>query len=866
MIFRLPSSLSFGEGHESKRPAGSCGIVTATAFGDGARRNFIAYDGLLQKVTITAIRVSAAILIAATLTLAGCGGSSAAAPTQGTLVSIAVTPLSPTVPLGLTQQLTATGTYSNGTTQNITDSVTWSSATQSVATVSNSSGSQGEAAGVTMGTSAITATEGGISSPAVTLTVGPPPIATWTQQEPLARFSQSMVYDSSTQQIIVFGGQEPDGATNLNDVWLATTTTDPDTLSWTALLPTGNKPSARYGHVATYDSSNHIMTVFGGAEGAPGPCANDVWTLDGANGQGASTWLSQPTSGTSPAARTLHTGVYDPGSNTLTVFGGSDCNSGFFNDVWVLSNANGEGGTPAWTQLLPTGTPPAARESSTAIYDSVNHIMTVYGGDAGITAPLGDVWTLSNANGSGTPAWTLLSPTAVAGSPGARTGHTAVYDSANNVMNIFAGSDGTATLTDNWILSFANGLGGTPAWSQLAVTGTAPELQYHTAVYDQTLNNMYVFAGTSSGDKLLSSNHTFTLPGANGLAGSTQWYLGGPPVRYSASAFLDPNSGSLFIYAGQHAGGTTTYINFTDYQRDSGILTDPLTNSNWTKIVPSGTGPDARYGHTGLYDPASNAMMVFGGALGGPGQCANDSWVLQHANAAGATPGWNQLSPSGNIPSPRMRHSSVYDSATNSLIIFGGFDCTSTYFNDVWILSNANDSGGVPSWTELSPTGTPPGAREAAAAIYDSATNSLILFGGDDTTTEFGDVWELSHANGTGGTPAWTQLTPTGTGPSQRTGASAVYDSAHSRMIIDGGEGGGTVFSDVWIIIDANGAAGAPAWTQLIATVAGPARYYHNAVYDEGSNQMFIFAGASEYPSASPVADVFTLTDANGLQ
>ncbi len=814
------------------------------------------------------IRVFISILMAVfTLTFASCGGSSAAPPVQATLLSIAVTPSSPTVPLGSTQQFAATGTYSNSTTQTLTDSVTWFSATQSVATISNTSGSQGAAASIAMGTSAITATLGGISSPAVTLTVGPPPIATWTQEEPLARYSHSMVYDSTTQQLIIFGGQEPDGITDLNDVWLATTTLDPDTLTWSALLPTGNKPAARYGQVATYDSVNRIMTIFGGAEGAPGPCANDVWTLDGANGQGAPTWLSQTPSGTSPRARTLHTGVYDPGSNTLTVFGGSDCNSNFFNDVWVLSNANGEGGTPTWMQLTPTGTPPAARESSASIYDSVNRIMTIYGGDAGIAAPFGDVWTLSNANGGGgTPVWTQLSPTAVAGSPGARTGHTAIYDSANNVMNIFAGSNGVNTLTDSWTLSFANGVGGTPAWTLLTVTSTAPQLQYHTAVYDQSLNNMYVFAGTSSGSKLLSSNHTFTLPGANGLAGSTQWYLGGPPVRYSASAFLDPNTGGLFIYAGQHADSGTSFIDFSDYQRDTGILTDQLTNSNWTKIVPTGTGPGARYGHTGLYDPTSNTMMVFGGAEGGPAPCANDYFALQHANAAGATPAWVNLSPSGNIPSARMRHSSVYDSATNSLIIFGGFDCTGTYFNDVWKLSNANDAGGAPSWTQLVPTGTPPGTREAAAAIYDSATNSLILFGGDDTTTEFSDVWELSHANGTGGTPAWKQLIPSGTGPSQRTGAAAVYDSAHSRMIIDGGESAGTIFSDVWIITDANGVAGAPAWTQLFATVPGPARYYHNAVYDQGSNQMFIFAGASEYPSVSPVADVFTLTDANGLQ
>jgi len=44
-------------------------------------------------------------------------------------------------------------------------------------------------------------------------------------------------------------------------------------------------------------------------------------------------------------------------------FGGFDFAPGaesFFNDVWVLSKANGQG-SPVWTQLSPPGTPPARR-------------------------------------------------------------------------------------------------------------------------------------------------------------------------------------------------------------------------------------------------------------------------------------------------------------------------------------------------------------------------------------------------------------------------------------------------------------------------------------------------------------------------
>jgi len=86
-----------------------------------------------------------------------------------TLTSIAVTPASPAhLKVGATQQFTATGTFSDGTTSDITATVTWNSGTTATATIS----AAGLATGVAAGTTAITATQGAVTStPAVTLTV-----------------------------------------------------------------------------------------------------------------------------------------------------------------------------------------------------------------------------------------------------------------------------------------------------------------------------------------------------------------------------------------------------------------------------------------------------------------------------------------------------------------------------------------------------------------------------------------------------------------------------------------------------------------------------------------------------------------------
>ena len=99
------------------------------------------------------------------------GQYSFSANVQPALTSIAVTPASPSVAKGLTKQFTATGTYTDGSTANLTSQVTWASGTASVATISNASGSQGLASTLVTGTTAITATLNGITSPSDTLTV-----------------------------------------------------------------------------------------------------------------------------------------------------------------------------------------------------------------------------------------------------------------------------------------------------------------------------------------------------------------------------------------------------------------------------------------------------------------------------------------------------------------------------------------------------------------------------------------------------------------------------------------------------------------------------------------------------------------------
>src|SRR5205807_1495288 len=77
------------------------------------------------------------------------------------LLSIAVSPATPSIAVGTTQQFSAVGTFDDGSTQLLT-SVTWSSSAASVASVSSS----GLATAVGTGSTTITASSGGVTGSA----------------------------------------------------------------------------------------------------------------------------------------------------------------------------------------------------------------------------------------------------------------------------------------------------------------------------------------------------------------------------------------------------------------------------------------------------------------------------------------------------------------------------------------------------------------------------------------------------------------------------------------------------------------------------------------------------------------------------
>lgn len=336
--------------------------------------------------------------------------------------------------------------------------------------------------------------------------------------------------------------------------------------TWSMLTAAGSPP-ATDGSSVVYDRTSDTVILFGGTTTQCCTNFNDVWLLSNASGVGGSpVWSKLPvtTPNGVPQVRSFQSAVYDAGQNIMTIFGGGQAASvGYFaplfNDVWVLTNANGIGGPSIWIPVLPSGTPPAPREGHGAWLDTASNRMIVFGGgNNGIMDVPNDLWVLTNANGQGgSPAWEQLTPGGPLPLPVER--FASGYDPTNNRLVMFGGC--CYWNNSAWLLTTANGLGGTPVWAPLAPSGTVPEIrEVHAYGYDPTLNELIVFG---FGSVVSLYNDTWVLSSANGIGGTPSWTNiipnnapGSPPLPFLAAdpGVYDPASARLMLEKSEDNG------------------------------------------------------------------------------------------------------------------------------------------------------------------------------------------------------------------------------------------------------------------------------------------------------------------------
>ena len=136
-------------------------VITASVLWDTADHliatmsNSLGSEGLASGLTAGEVNVTA--------TLGSVVGTAHLTVIAPQLVSVQVTPPNPSIPLGTTQQFSATGIYTQGPPQDLTAQATWSSSATNVATISNANPTEGKATAHVAGTTIITATFNGFS-------------------------------------------------------------------------------------------------------------------------------------------------------------------------------------------------------------------------------------------------------------------------------------------------------------------------------------------------------------------------------------------------------------------------------------------------------------------------------------------------------------------------------------------------------------------------------------------------------------------------------------------------------------------------------------------------------------------------------
>lgn len=253
--------------------------------------------------------------------------------------------------------------------------------------------------------------------------------------------------------------------------------------------------------------------------------------------------------------------------------------------------------------------------------------------------------------------------------------------------------------------------------------------------------------------------------------------------------------------------------------------------------------PDPRGDAAGALDPTARRFVLFGGDTA-VAVCPNvptakfvgDTWVLDVACGE-----WRKLADGG--PSARSRMASTTDAARGRAIVFGGryragTSGAYTLYDDVWAFDFATEA-----WSKIATTGTGPSARANATAVYDAEGDRVIVFGGNSSTNGLSfkpeqDAFALDLK-----TNAWSAVGANGAKPKGRLFHSMAIDNKNRVAYVhSGGDENaflGPFFKDVYAL-DLK----TDTWREVTATGDTPlGRINGVATFDEAGNRLLVFGG-----------------------
>ena len=685
--------------------------------------------------------------------------------------------------------------------------------------------------------------------------------------EPPARAYASIAYDANLREMILFGGislVKGGGYTFLNDTWAW------NGANWTELSPL-NSPPSRAGASLIFDSSTGNLVLFGGLKqtgGLPG-AYNDTWLFRKGN------WTQQLTP-SSPPARSGGAMVYDNQTNAAVLFGGMSSSFTALGDTWVYNGSSWQLQLPTTSPPARIGAQ-ASFDSSLnrlVLFGGTSSFLSVSPlSDTWTYDPTNDMWTQVSPPLQPALALRLASQTENMSSPQALAGGSLVFDPATKQSILFGGFAGSyGDFVAGLIASLYRNAPGSPklanemaldtwafngSWSQEDVTPIARQEAAMTTIRTANESIQSTSPDGSSGNRSLIefqqshnrnkgrqglSDHEVLLFGGrstsgealgdtwifNGLSWSAISNPGGPTPRYGAAIASYPVNGGALLFGG--ISQTNTALN------DTWVFNSQ--SQTWIQMHPS-QSPPARYGATLARGP--NGELVLFGGENNAGTVLSDTWVWDGTDWHQAHPPQspparfeavsagllgNQLTFPGEsgsanpIPSTSdpTSHSSHFNSSlrkshseaqgsvlrtfdhrnSTDVILFGGRSSSGALLDDTWSWNGV-------AWKQLSPENSPPASYNSAVASLiglshkngaeDQSSNLVAIVGGTGISgSTLSGLWMFNGKT-------WQESSQSL--PSASTGSSLAFLRNLNELLLFGGSQDGTLFgvtSQTWLI------------------------------------------------------------------
>jgi hypothetical protein len=506
------------------------------------------------------------------------------------LLSIAITPAAASLPVGLTQQFKAIGTFSDTSTADLTNSLNWTSGTATTATIGATSGL---ATALAVGSTLITATSGSVAGSTTlnvtaaaleSIAITPNPayagVGSATQLTATGTYSDGTTQNVTTTAIWTSG--TPAVATVGPTTGLATGVSL-GSVSISAVMgpvggtasllvvsgvwtPTGSMSTPRVDHTATLLLNGTVLVV-GGSNAGTALASAEIYDPI------AGTWTA---TGSLTSARSLHTATLLPSGKVL-VAGGATVAGPLTPSVPLASAELYDPATGAWTT---TGSLAVARGGQTATLLTSGKVLVAGGYNQ---VPLNSAELYDPAAGT----WSATGSLVALGYPQGIDGQTATLLPDGTVL--VAGGDDAVELAA-FIYSPVTG-----AWN---MTGSlAFPTQNHTATL---LSSGSVLAAGGFGETATMTTAEVYDP----VSGTWQVTGSLATSRDFHTATLLPNGWVLVA-----GGATNTGLDDAPVSLASAEIYNPVAGT-WSS---SGSLTTARQEHTATLLP-NGSVLVTGGA------------------------------------------------------------------------------------------------------------------------------------------------------------------------------------------------------------------------------------------------------------